>query len=472
VQELDVNMGAHPLVIEGRHDKHYGVFTLHDETTGLLTTQVTLRKIPGPDGFLATRHGAGGKWVFTFGEERGTRFVTDDGGAFVQDINYRPFGKPTSTGAQPGSPLYSNEQWNQGDYLAAFGISQLGARLYDPAIGRFLSRDPLLIPRTAATTNPYAFAYNDPVNKNDPSGLVVGEIYDEDDGVPKKNEDHSTFDGNSHTFGGDGFDLPSAGATTQLPSDSQITLIGVGGSDSNGSGSSEGNRTSSPVSTGTILASQPTLPVAAAAAPPTTALPPLPNSPGQQPLQLYIGRIAHQEIAFAYRAAHPTDTVFANYFPVRTILGAFPNAQLSGVNPGFAGWMPDIVNVTTGEIYEIKPVYSAGQAFVELQIYLAIFRAAGVTLTPGSPLAPGTAGIIPAPGGFFSFGSPMPGVITYEYIPTMIPPFPVRVPVRVPVPAPSPTFWQRMSAATGLSGAALAIYLVFSEGTRVIPCAI
>jgi RHS repeat-associated protein len=55
--------------------------------------------------------------------------------------------------------------------LAAFGVSQLGARLYDPAIGRFISRDPLLIPRTATTTNPYAFASNDPVNLADPSGL-------------------------------------------------------------------------------------------------------------------------------------------------------------------------------------------------------------------------------------------------------------------------------------------------------------
>src|SRR5262249_35501985 len=44
------------------------------------------------------------------------------------------------------------------------------ARMYDPVLGRFLSRDPLLIPRTAATTNPYAFAMNDPVNMTDPSG--------------------------------------------------------------------------------------------------------------------------------------------------------------------------------------------------------------------------------------------------------------------------------------------------------------
>src|SRR4029079_19662614 len=175
VPELDVTMGAPPFVPDARQDQHYGdLFTWHDETTGSQSVPVLLRKIPGPDGFLATRHGAGGPWVFSFGEARGTRFLTDDGGAFVQDINYQPFGKPTSTGAQPGSPLYSNEQWNGGDSLAAFGISQLGARLYDPAIGRFLSRDPVLIPRTSTRTNPYAFVANDPVNRADPSGLDEG----------------------------------------------------------------------------------------------------------------------------------------------------------------------------------------------------------------------------------------------------------------------------------------------------------
>jgi RHS repeat-associated protein len=181
--DLDVKAGTAPVGTDTRHDRHYGVFTRHDETTG----PVLLRKISGPNGFLATRHGPSGKWVFTFGEQRGTRFQTDDGGNFVQDVNYQPFGKPASTGtaSQPGSSLYSNEQWNGGDYLAAFGISQLGARLYDPATGRFLSRDPLLIPRTAATTNPYAFAANDPVNRSDPTGLlysVDGESEEENDG--------------------------------------------------------------------------------------------------------------------------------------------------------------------------------------------------------------------------------------------------------------------------------------------------
>jgi RHS repeat-associated protein len=180
VQELDLDSDTS---LNIRRDRHFGsLFTRHYERIGLSTpTPVLLRKIPGPDGLLATRHGPGGPWTFAYGEQRGSRFFTleareEEGtarnGEFVQDIDYEPFGKPAPTGAQPGSQLYSSNQWNSGDSLTAFGISQLGARLYDPAIGRFTSRDPLLIPRTATTTNPFAFASNDPVNSSDPTGLV------------------------------------------------------------------------------------------------------------------------------------------------------------------------------------------------------------------------------------------------------------------------------------------------------------
>jgi RHS repeat-associated protein len=169
VQELDLTGGT---ASDTRHDRRYGgLIERRDERTGASVTPVLSRKIPGPDGFVATRRGADGPWVFAFGEARGGRFFTDDTGAFVQDVEYSPYGEARSTGAQPGSKLYSREQWNGGDALAALGLSHLGARLYDPTVGRFLSRDPLLIPRTAATTNPYAFAMNDPVNGSDPSGM-------------------------------------------------------------------------------------------------------------------------------------------------------------------------------------------------------------------------------------------------------------------------------------------------------------
>ena len=172
VQELDLN-GA----FGGRLDRHYGPFitSRHEVVANGSTVPVLTRTIPLP-GTSATRHGSTGPWIFAFGEARGNRFFVEQDGTFVQDATYLPYGEadtdgPHLTGPLPGAQLYTNEQWNGGDSLAAFGLVQLGARLYDPAMGRFLSRDPMLVPRSSATTNPYAFANNDPVNSSDPSGM-------------------------------------------------------------------------------------------------------------------------------------------------------------------------------------------------------------------------------------------------------------------------------------------------------------
>lgn len=48
----------------------------------------------------------------------------------------------------------------------------LRARIYDPAVGRFTTRDPLDgVPGEVIAANPYPYADNDPVNKADPLGL-------------------------------------------------------------------------------------------------------------------------------------------------------------------------------------------------------------------------------------------------------------------------------------------------------------
>jgi RHS repeat-associated protein len=234
VQELDLDPGPTGTSTDVRRDRHYGsLITRRQEQIGSSSPLPAFtRKIPLHDGSVATRHGSGGPWTFEYGEQRGNRFFTDQTGAFVQDVNYQPFGKPTSTIAQPGSQLYSNKQWNGGDALAAFGISQLGARLYDPAIGRFISRDPLLIPRTAATTNPYAFASNDPVNSSDPTGLC-DEPSNKDGSCTKKPEDRggevtkstdTTGTGTGSTGG-----TPPPSSTTGITVEPGRTGQGVGG---------------------------------------------------------------------------------------------------------------------------------------------------------------------------------------------------------------------------------------------------
>src|SRR5690606_34267412 len=51
------------------------------------------------------------------------------------------------------------------------GLVLLGARYYDPVIGRFLSVDPQLDPGNPAQFNAYVYAGNNPVTYSDPSGL-------------------------------------------------------------------------------------------------------------------------------------------------------------------------------------------------------------------------------------------------------------------------------------------------------------
>ena len=179
VQRLDITTSGS----DQRHDRHYGMLIdRRDTTSGNNVDTLLTRNIPGANGIVASRHGAHGDWTFGFGERRGTRWVADQTGAFVQDISYLPFGTPASSGPAQNTPNATYTQWNSGDALIALGVSQLGARTYDPAIGRFVGRDGLLAFRGASSSNPYAFAVNDPWNASDPSGLdCVGGIGQECD---------------------------------------------------------------------------------------------------------------------------------------------------------------------------------------------------------------------------------------------------------------------------------------------------
>jgi RHS repeat-associated protein len=167
VQALDVVGQA----TETRSDRRYGLIEQREVIDEGRTMQ--MRSFPIGNA-VATRRGPNDEWTIPVGEQRGNRFFVDQDGKLVQEDDYLPFGELALTdGAKPTSRLYTREQWNGGDNLDAFGISQLGARFYDPVIGRFLSPDLLVQMNGAGGSNPYAFAINDPVNLSDPSGLCV-----------------------------------------------------------------------------------------------------------------------------------------------------------------------------------------------------------------------------------------------------------------------------------------------------------
>jgi RHS repeat-associated protein len=172
LQELDLTRNG--VVLQS--DRHYGtlISTHYQRTPGSKGRKNDLeyveRRFPGP-GLVISRHGKRGPWIFAFSESRGTRFTVDEDGHFVQDLDFSPYGETSSSGATSADISYTTQQWNGGDTAGTFGLVRLGARFYDPVIGRFLSRDPLLTPRTAASSNPYSFAFNDPANFTDPAGL-------------------------------------------------------------------------------------------------------------------------------------------------------------------------------------------------------------------------------------------------------------------------------------------------------------
>ncbi|WP_438306898.1 RHS repeat-associated core domain-containing protein (plasmid) [Streptomyces sp. HUAS TT11] len=51
------------------------------------------------------------------------------------------------------------------------GLTHLGAREYDPTLGRFLSVDPVIDHDDPAQMNAYSYAHNSPLTKSDPDGL-------------------------------------------------------------------------------------------------------------------------------------------------------------------------------------------------------------------------------------------------------------------------------------------------------------
>jgi RHS repeat-associated protein len=81
---------------------------------------------------------------------------------------YMPYGDPGV--AQDGTPL--RHRFAGEEVMAETGFYVLGARVYDPELGRFLQPDPLVgSPSDPQSFNRYTYARNNPLSWVDPSGL-------------------------------------------------------------------------------------------------------------------------------------------------------------------------------------------------------------------------------------------------------------------------------------------------------------
>ena len=85
---------------------------------------------------------------------------------------YKPFGEARDqTGAWVGQRGFVGGVQDDNT-----GLTNLGAREYDPSIGRFLSPDPVLDSGAPQSWNAYDYAADSPVTLSDPSGLCPADL--------------------------------------------------------------------------------------------------------------------------------------------------------------------------------------------------------------------------------------------------------------------------------------------------------
>lgn len=158
-------------------------------------------------------------WVFS--DQHGTGQMTVD--AVWSEVAQRRmtvFGQDRgATGEWPGERGFVD-----GTVDATMGLTQLGARAYDAALGRFISVDPLMGLVDGQQMHGYAYANNNPVSFTDPDGLILCQSSRDHDCAPLKNSKGKTV---SHVYTGpNGFNSTryAAGSAYGIGS----TLIKVG----------------------------------------------------------------------------------------------------------------------------------------------------------------------------------------------------------------------------------------------------
>lgn len=111
-----------------------------------------------------------GQVTTLFANHQGTaHHAVANGDSTLTTRRQRPFGGPRGT-----DPAWPGEQgFVGGTNDNSVGTINIGARPYDPALGRFITVDPILDTSDPQQANGYTYANNTPVTLSDPSGLYV-----------------------------------------------------------------------------------------------------------------------------------------------------------------------------------------------------------------------------------------------------------------------------------------------------------
>lgn len=140
----------------------YGDVALETAGSGVSQASYTL----GNGELLSQQRGASTSYYLRDGQNS-TRALTDGSGSVTDRYSYDAFGTLQDRQGSTANPyLYTGQQ-----YDATTGLYDLRARYYNPADGRFTSRDTAGFDQSSPTNlNRYLYAVSDPINGMDPSG--------------------------------------------------------------------------------------------------------------------------------------------------------------------------------------------------------------------------------------------------------------------------------------------------------------
>jgi RHS repeat-associated protein len=105
-----------------------------------------------------------------------TVVVTDQSGAVIERLAYEPYGKRRHPNGLPDSAnTLAGQSTDRGytghEHLDEVGLIHMNGRVYDPALGRFMTADPFVDSAyNLQSLNRYSYVNNNPLGYTDPSG--------------------------------------------------------------------------------------------------------------------------------------------------------------------------------------------------------------------------------------------------------------------------------------------------------------
>lgn len=106
--------------------------------------------------------------------------ITDDNGSVTQQYFYTAFGKPMQLSGTSliSAKLPMTRGYTGHEMLPELDIIQMGGRIYDPNLGRFLQADPnIQAPKNLQNYNRYSYVLNNPLSYSDPSGFFFKKLF-------------------------------------------------------------------------------------------------------------------------------------------------------------------------------------------------------------------------------------------------------------------------------------------------------